>query len=307
MRPAFDRLTAAWTARRMAQFDEAMTALAQPLARAACDAVPLPADRLMARLGKSLGLARPEGETAEARAAADMATRLDADLRAGMDRLIEIHGLEGRAAGELMARLATDVRTETPMDEGKAAALGGVVTGALTGLGADLATGGLTFGAGMLAGALLGALGGAGVARGVNVMRGRTEAIVRWDERFLDGLVTVGAAALPCGRALWPRPRRMAGKRIPAVLARAGGGGRRLASAGAGCDLGVAGDRWRHAAKSNRGCARRCARSRLRRSINSTPGRCTCAWMQRRLLRRRLEEIFRVRLPRGFGRPNPDG
>ena len=153
----------------------------------------LPADRLMARLGKSLGLARPEAETAEARAAAEMAARLDADLRAGMDRLIEIHALEGRAAGELLARLATDVRTEAPMDEGKAAALGGVVTGALTGLGADLATGGLTFGAGMLAGALLGALGGAGVARGVNVARGRTEAIVRWDERFLDGLV---AAAL---------------------------------------------------------------------------------------------------------------
>jgi hypothetical protein len=189
-RPAFDRLTAAWTARRMAQFDEAMTALAQPLARAACDAVPLPADRLMARLGKSLGLARADGETAESRAAADMAARLDAGLRAGMDRLIEIHALEGRAADELLARLATDVRTEAPMDEGKAAALGGVVTGALTGLGADLATGGLTFGAGMLAGALLGALGGASVARGVNVARGRTEAIVRWDERFLDGLVT---------------------------------------------------------------------------------------------------------------------
>ena len=189
MRPAFDRLTAAWTARRMAQFDDAMAAVAGPIARAACDAVTLPTARLMARLGKSLGLARPEVETAEARAAAEMAARLDADLRAGMDRLIEIHALEGRAAGEIMARLATDVRTDAPVDERKAAALGGVVTGALTGLGADLATGGLTFGAGMLAGALLGALGGAGVARGMNVARGRTEAIVRWDERFLDGLV----------------------------------------------------------------------------------------------------------------------
>ncbi len=188
--PAFDRLTGAWKARRMAQFDAAMVALARPLARAACDLVTLPADRLLARLGKSLGLARPEAETAEARAVEEMAARLDVDLRASMDRLIEIHGLEGRAASELLSRLATDVRTETPLDEGKAAALGGVVTGALTGLGADLATGGLTFGAGMLAGALLGALGGAGVARGVNVARGRTEATIRWDERFLDGLVT---------------------------------------------------------------------------------------------------------------------
>jgi hypothetical protein len=189
-RAGFDRLTAAWKARRLAQFDAAMAALARPLARAACDRVTLPAGRLMARLGKSLGLARPEGETAEARAAGERAARLDVDLCASMDRLIEIHALGGRAAGELLARLATDVRTEAPMDEAKAAALGGVVTGALTGLGADLAAGGLTFGAGMVAGALLGALSGAGVARGVNVARGRTEATVRWDERFLDGLVT---------------------------------------------------------------------------------------------------------------------
>jgi hypothetical protein len=41
----------------------------------------------------------------------------------------------------------------------------------------------------MLAGAVLGALGGAGVARGVNVARGRTEAAVRWDDAFLDALV----------------------------------------------------------------------------------------------------------------------
>ena len=67
--------------------------------------------------------------------------------------------------------------------------MGGVVTGALSGLAADLAAGGLTLGAGLLAGAVLGALGGAGVARGVNVARGRTDATVRWDDAFLDGLV----------------------------------------------------------------------------------------------------------------------
>ena len=67
--------------------------------------------------------------------------------------------------------------------------MGGVVTGALSGLAADLATGGLTLGAGLLAGAVLGALGGAGVARGVNVARGQTDATVRWDDTFLDGLV----------------------------------------------------------------------------------------------------------------------
>lgn len=193
-RPAFERLAAAWKAQRRSQFDEAMAALAGPIARAAIDRVVLPAQGMIARLGRSLGIASAKGESPEAIAATEMAARLAADLRASADRLIELHALKGRAAGDVLARLAREVRTEAPLDEGKAAALGGVVTGALTGLHADLAAGGLTFGAGMLAGALLGALGGAGLARGVNIARGRREATVRWDDAFLDGLV--GAALL---------------------------------------------------------------------------------------------------------------
>ena len=188
-RSLLQRLVDAWTRRRMVQFDAAMAALAGPIARAAADRVVLPADPLLAKLGRSLGIARPGGEAPEAEAARAMSARLQADLATGNATLIAVHGLEGRAAAEVTARLATDVRTEAPVDPGKAAVMGGLVSGALTGLGADLATGGLTFGAGMLAGAVLGALGAAGVARGVNVARGRTEAILRWDDAFLDGLV----------------------------------------------------------------------------------------------------------------------
>jgi 50S ribosome-binding GTPase/Domain of unknown function (DUF3482) len=188
-RPAFDRLVAAWKARRMAQFADAMAALATPVARAACDRVVLPADRLMTRLGKSFGLARSEAESPEGRAASEMSARIGADLRASTDQLIAITGLEGRAASEVLARLESDVRTDAPLDEGKAAVMGGVVTGALSGLAAELAAGGLMMGAGLLAGVVLGALGGAGVARGINVVRGKTEATVRWDDAFLDGLV----------------------------------------------------------------------------------------------------------------------
>ena len=173
----------------MAQFADSVAALARPIARAACDHVALPADRLVTKLRKSLGLARSGGANAEHRAIAEMSVRLDADLRASTDQLIAIHALEGRAASEVQARLASDVRTDAPLDESKAAVMGGVVTGALSGLAADLAAGGLTLGAGLIAGAVLGALGGAGVARGVNVARGTTEAIVRWDNAFLDRLV----------------------------------------------------------------------------------------------------------------------
>jgi hypothetical protein len=188
-RPAFDRLVAAWKARRMAQFADSMAALAAPIARAACDSAALPAGSRIASLGRSLGLARSEGESAVERATAEIGARLDADLKASTDRLIEIHALEGRAANEVRSRLASDVRTDAPLDESRAAVMGGVVTGALSGLAADLAAGGLTLGAGLLAGAVLGAIGGAGVARGVNVARGRTETAVRWDDTFLDGLV----------------------------------------------------------------------------------------------------------------------
>ncbi len=187
--PAFDRLVVAWKARRMAQFADSMAALTLPIARAACDGVALPGGWRITKLGKSLGLARSEGESPEERAVAEMSARLDTDLRASTDQLIAIHGLEGRAASEVRARLASDVRTDAPLDESMAAVMGGVVTGALSGLATDLAAGGLTLGAGMLAGAVLGALGGAGVARGVNVARGRTEAAVRWDDAFLDQLV----------------------------------------------------------------------------------------------------------------------
>jgi hypothetical protein len=110
-------------------------------------------------------------------------------LRRSTDQLIALHGLNGRAKGEVLARLAAGVAVDAPFSEGKAAMMGGVVSGALTGLAADLAAGGLTFGAGLLSGAVVGALGGAGIARGMNLARGRSGTMLRWDDAFLSGLV----------------------------------------------------------------------------------------------------------------------
>jgi hypothetical protein len=188
-RPAFARLAAAWQARRWAQFTEAMTVLAAPIAAAACARVVVPAVPMLKRLGEAIGVKREEGDGAQARALRTLARQLDDDLRASADRLLALHGLGGRAGADIAARLASDVVTDAPLDEGKAAAIGGIVSGALSGLAADLAAGGLTFGAGMLTGALVGALGGAGIAHGVNLARGDIEAGVRWDNAFLDGLV----------------------------------------------------------------------------------------------------------------------
>jgi hypothetical protein len=53
---------------------------------------------------------------------------------------------------------------------------------------ADVLSGGLTMGAGALAGGLLGALGAAGVARGLNVVRGTDRSHAAWDDEALAAI-----------------------------------------------------------------------------------------------------------------------
>jgi len=191
-RSAFARLTAAWQARREEHFAAAMNALAVQVARAACDREALTATGLRATLrdvGKAIGLTRGGEESEKERAMRALTDRLVIDIRASTDQLISVHNLEGRAAGEVLARMATSFTSDEPVSEGTAAVLGGFVTGAVSGLAADLAAGGITFGAGLLTGGVLGALGAAGLARGFNLLRGSKETTVRWSDEFLDGLV----------------------------------------------------------------------------------------------------------------------
>lgn len=190
--PGFARLEAAWRARRENQFDAAMAAIAAPIVLAAADREPVADATLKDALrdvGRAVGLPL-KGEAKGRSAALDaLAARLDAGIRASTDRLIAIHGLEGRAATIVTARLAAHVVAKVPVDEKKAAIVGGFVSGALTGLAADLASGGLTFGAGLVAGGVAGAVGGAGIARGVNLVRGTVGASLRWTDAFVANLV----------------------------------------------------------------------------------------------------------------------
>jgi hypothetical protein len=189
-RAGFDRLVVAWEARRAGQFEEAMAALAAPIAAAARDRETMPNPPLGARLREALRSVlsdAPRGDGKQ-KAARTLADRLDASVRQSTDRLIAIYGLEGRAAEVVRERLLEHVRSDAPLHEGKAAMVGGVLSGALSGLAADLLAGGLTLGAGTLIGAIAGALGGAGIARGYNVLRDRTELVIRWDDELLDSL-----------------------------------------------------------------------------------------------------------------------
>jgi len=190
-REAFARLKAQWLRRRREIFDAALGVLAERLERAALDLEPVAEDGWGERLrglGIALGVRREAEDSPRQSAMRALAERLDNDIRASADRLIALHGLGGHAAAEILTRLAKHYALRERLNEGKAAALGGMVTGALAGLKADLASGGLTFGAGLLVGGVLGALGAAGLARGYNLVRGAGVTTLSWTEEVLDEL-----------------------------------------------------------------------------------------------------------------------
>lgn len=195
-RPSARRLADAWRAQRQATFDASMAALAGSLGRIAATRVAVDDDAgwvgRVRRAGSALGLgtAAPGPED---RARQALAQGMDTEVHAGTAELLRLHGIAGHVEGEILSRVATQVTVYRKVDEGQAAMLGGVVSGALAGLKADLATGGLTLGGGMLAGGLLGALGAAGVARGLNVVRGTGHSWVAWPD---DALLPMVEAAL---------------------------------------------------------------------------------------------------------------
>ena len=197
-RAAFARLRRTWLAARQSTFDSAMDLLARHLVRAAGDRENLNGEGLRGRLrdlGAALGIGRDATDSPRQAAMQRLAERLDAAVRASTDELITLHGLSGRARSEIHARLAEHYAVRAPVSEGKAALVGGAVTGAVAGLKADLATGGMSFGAGLLTGSVLGALGAAGLARGYNLVRDTKVASVTWSDAMLDQVVSAAMLA----------------------------------------------------------------------------------------------------------------
>ena len=188
----FARLRTAWQQRQQRTWRAACAVLAERLARAALDRAEVggaPWTGRVRDLGVALGL--PAGSTPTPRELAmqSLAQRLEDALRASTDRLIALHGLSGHASAIVQQRLAEHFAAREPVSEGKAALVGGMVSGALLGLKADIATGGLTLGGGLLAGGVLGALGALGAARGFNLLRGVDKPTLAWNDAVLGELV----------------------------------------------------------------------------------------------------------------------
>lgn len=188
-RDTFAGLEEAWRERRLQQFRASMAVLGEFLATTRRDHEPLSDEGMggtLRRLGQLVGM--DSTSDVRERAMACLAERLEREVRRTTDQLIEIHGLAGRAAEEVLARVSSDFASREKLGEGKAAALGGILSGALSGLAADLAAGGLTLGGGALVGAVLGAIGSAGAAKAVNMVRGTDSSEVRWSEDSLQRL-----------------------------------------------------------------------------------------------------------------------
>lgn len=193
---AFEVLARAWQSRREETFARSMRVLARRIAHAATVREVVTDTSLGARLSelaRTLNLIGDGSPMPRQIAIARLAAQLDENVRASTDELIALHGLSGRAREQVIARLVEHYSVQAGVSEGKAALLGGAVTGALAGLKADLATAGMTLGGGLLTGGVLGALAAAGLARGVNLIRGTDRTHIQFSEELLFELV---AAAL---------------------------------------------------------------------------------------------------------------
>jgi len=140
-RPSMAGVIRAWNARRMDTFCAAAEVLSGVLADTA-------ADREIVPQGLSAGAARR-------RAMSSLADRLDRRLKDAVEKMLDLHELEGRAAAKVRETLADfAVANLAPVGVKGGALWGGLVSGAASGLTAEVLSGGLTFGGGLILGAL---------------------------------------------------------------------------------------------------------------------------------------------------------
>ena len=194
-RAAFARLHAGWRARNLDVFDASMRVLAEQFAAVAADREKLAVAQGFQPRRWLASLVRDGFEVSDPddlRAMEALGNRLDVLVRETTDRMLALHGLSGRAADTIVARVAGSYDVAKPADAGKSGVIGGVVSGAIGGLAADVAAGGLTFGAGALIGGILGALGATGVAKAYNLARRASDGRVGWSATFIAKLPVEG-------------------------------------------------------------------------------------------------------------------
>lgn len=177
--PRLPRLRRAWTQQQQQSLQAGVQVVADALGEIAATHEPVADEGLLAR-------------RAEAQAARDTLTqRLQGQWASFEQALAAKLGTPAGGALVLVDDAASAPAVATAalrgkLGEGRAALVGGVVTGALAGLKADVLSGGMTMGAGLITGGVLGALGAAGMAKGLNVVRGTDRSFAAWDADALE-------------------------------------------------------------------------------------------------------------------------
>jgi hypothetical protein len=168
-----ETLGSAWMAQNREIFDASASALAAQLAGSASDKVAVAKETILQKLLIGRG-----GLNAELKAARKaLAERLAGRAKSTMDRLIELHDLEGQSAIGFSESSAENFAMPETVSEPLWTAVGGFAAGASGGLAADLAHGGLTLGGGAILGGLGGGAGAYLLAKGMNLTRGKDHCV----------------------------------------------------------------------------------------------------------------------------------
>lgn len=186
VRDGYLKLAAALGKTYADRFDESVAAIADYLLHLASDKVELESGwfdgmkDIWGTLSKSILWGKPNSLSPLESAMQGLAQRYAEASKAVTDKLIVINRLDGEATAEIMKIANAKLVTDKPVDGGTVTVLGGVISGVLTGLGADLLAGGLTLGTGALVGGVLGATGAATLAKGYNVVANKDKKVVGW-------------------------------------------------------------------------------------------------------------------------------
>lgn len=190
-RKLLERLREEWRKENREVFTSAMDVLATQLAEAATDREEIPTssffNKIRERALKPFG--HSPGPDLQSAAMDKLAIRLRESSRAALEKIVRLHKLDAGSIDKIETRLAADFSLDQPVDEGVSAIIGGVVSGAVGGVGIDLLTHGLSFGSGAIIGGVLGAFGAKAVARGYNLVRGGRISYFRWSLKVYSGLV----------------------------------------------------------------------------------------------------------------------
>lgn len=207
---AFERLQKAWARRNEEVFHDSMSILAHQLTANALDGVGVKKESLLQKIGFNRSALDAEWSEARQKLSESLAGRAEE----AMNKLIELHGLEGRdEEGEMLKAARRDFAEPQQVEAAVWGALSGIASGALAGLVVDLKAGGLTFGGGALLGGLGGGLSAYALIKTYNLVRGEDNKLHWSREHFREQvklalLSYLAVAHFGRGRGAWRRDPR---------------------------------------------------------------------------------------------------